>query len=109
MISCLMLITTTKEQHNTSQQHGYQKHPRDNNEGEIPAIYNAQPAIPAKLNMNDTELEANHSYSISTFNHSSVTKVGLMENGAGPGAAGVRRVDVVGSEISMIDDKWGLR
>lgn len=32
-----------------------------------------------------------------------------MENGAGPGAAGVRRVDVVGNEVSMTDDKWGLR
>ena len=59
--------------------------------------------------MNDIELEASHSYSMSTFNHSSDTNVGLVENGAGPGAAGVRRVDVVGGGIGMIDDKWGLR
>ena len=59
--------------------------------------------------MNDIELEASHSYNMSKFNHSSDTNMGLVDKGAGPGAAGVRRVDVVGSGIGMIDDKWGLR
>ena len=102
-----MPTTTTKEQHNTSLQHGYQKHPSEDNEGAMPAIYNA-PAIPARSNLNDIELEASHSY-MSKFNQSSDTNVGLVDKGAGPGAAGVRRVDVVGSGIGMIDDKWGLR